>query len=265
MRFQLEPTMTDFTDSLTWQDALAAGRAGEALALYRRSQQIDDAVYEALDTLAAMQVALREKSYTRALRGVSKLEQRPDLLDWDGLEADLVRVQKGAEETGKSRVEDALSTLAPVAAPLLRAEVETLRGTVQVIDNRVDLAREHFENAVAADPKNYRAMTNLGNLALEAGDIDAAIAAYERALALNDSFGNAHHNLGVAYRRKGEVGKSVRALRKAQGASQKQLREEARETLQSGVSGGLAKYGRWLVYIVVAVVVFFLLRSRGVL
>ena len=86
---------------------------------------------------------------------------------------------------------------------------------------------------------------------------------YERALALNDTFGNAHHNLGVAYRRKGQVGKSVRALRKAQGASQKQIREEARESLRSGVGGGLAKYGRWLVYFVVAAALFLLLRSRG--
>ncbi len=253
----------DMTDPFTWQDALNEGRAGEALAQYRRSENLDEAVYETLDALAAMQAALREKGYTRALRAL-RVERRPDFLDWAGLEADLLRVQKGAEEVGKNRVDEALAVLAPIDTPLLRAEVETLRGTALVIDNQVERARASFERALAADPKNYRAMTNLGNLALEAGDVDAAIAAYERALGLNDTFGNAHHNLGVAYRRKGQVGKSVRALRKAQGASQKQLREEARETLRSGVGGGIAKYGRWLVYLVIAVAVFLLLRSRGI-
>lgn len=259
----MNPSLQDETPS--WQTSLAEGRAGEALAHYRRAETQDEAVYEALDTLAAVQTALREKGYARALRAVRKLGVRPGFIDWSQLEADLVHLQTGAEQVAKSRVDEGLATLAPLGAALLRAEVETLRGTARVIDDRVDLARAHFENAVAADPKNYRAITNLGNLALEAGDVDAAIAAYERALALNDSFGNAHHNLGVAYRRKGNVGKSVRALRKAQGASQKQLREEARETLRGGVSGGFAKYGRWLLYLVVAVVVYFLLRSRGVL
>ena len=188
-------------ETSTWQDLLAQGRAVEALAQYRRSEMIDETVYEALDALATVQTALRDKGYARALRAVSKLEHRPDFIDWSRLEADLLRVQTGAAEVGKNRVEEALATLAPVTVPLLRAEVETLRGTVQVIDNDVESARAHFERAVAADSKNYRAITNLGNLALEAGDVDAAIQAYERALTLNDSFGNAHHNLGVAYRR----------------------------------------------------------------
>ena len=247
-----------------WQNALAEGRAGEALAQYRRSEGINEEVYDALDALAAMQAALRDKGYARAVRVLGKVENRPDFVDWAGLEADLLRVQRGAEEVGRNRVEEALLTLTSVDTLLLRAEAETLRGTALVIDNQVERARESFERALAADPKNYRAMTNLGNLALEAGDVDAAIAAYERALSLNDSFGNAHHNLGVAYRRKGQMGKSVRALRKAQSASQKQIREEARETLRGGVSAGTAKYGRWLVYLVVAVAVFLLLRSRGI-
>ena len=230
-------------ETSTWQALLAEGRAAEALAQYRRSENADETVYDTLDTLATMQNALREKGYARAVRALNKLERRPDLIDWDRLEADLLRVQTGAAEVGKNLVEEALATLSPVANPLLSAEVETLRGTAQVIDNQVELAKAHFERAVAADPKNYRAITNLGNLALEAGDVDAAIAAYEKALTLNDSFGNAHHNLGVAYRRKGQVGKSVRSLRKAQGASQKQLRDEARESLRGSVSGGLPNTG----------------------
>lgn len=257
--------MDKAVDEPSWQNLLDQGRATEALAQYRRSETVDEKVYETLSALATMQIALRDKGYARAVRVVSKLTPRPGFVDWSRLEADLLRVQEGAAEVSRSRVEEALSILAPVDAPLLRAEVETLRGTAQVINNEIDLARSHFECAVQIDPKNYRAITNLGNLALEAGDVDAAITAYERALSLNDSFGNAHHNLGVAYRRKGQVGKSVRALRKAQGASQKQIREEARENLRSGVTGGFAKYGRWLVYLVVAVVVFFLLRSRGIL
>lgn len=249
-----------------WQELLAQGRAGEAQAHYRLSEAPSGDTYDALKTLASVQEATREKSYAKALERLQRLETKPDLTDWDALKQNLDVIKDAAENLDKRRdPEAALTTLEPLNHPLLNAEAETLRGTANVLMNETDTARSHFERAVTLDPKHYRAITNLGNLALEAGQTDEAIQAYERSLKLNESFPNAHHNLGVAYRRKGQINKSVRHLRKAQNATQRQMREEARTTLRSGAGQSWSKYGRWVLYAVIAVAVFLALRATGTL
>ena len=258
--------MTDDTPTPTWRESLAQGRAGEALAHYRLSEVPSGDTYDALKTLADLQEALREKGYLRAVEKLNRLETKPDLTDWDTLTRDLEVLKNAAESLDKRRdPEAALSLLEPLNLPLLNAEADTLRGTANVLMNETEAATRHFEHAISLDPKHYRAITNLGNLALEAGRTDEAIAAYERSLKLNEAFPNAHHNLGVAYRRKGQINRSVRHLRKAQNANQRQMREEARTTLRSGAGQSWRKYGRWLVYAVIAVAAFLVLRSQGML
>ena len=250
----------------SWQDLLAQGRAGEAQAHYRLSEVPSGDTYDALKTLASVQEATREKSYAKALERLNRLETKPDLTDWDALAQQLEVLKDAAESLDKRRdPEAALTALEPLNHPLLNAEAETLRGTANVLMNKTETARNHFEQAVTLDPKHYRAITNLGNLALEAGQTDEAIAAYERSLKLNEAFPNAHHNLGVAYRRKGHINKSVRHLRKAQNATQRQMREEARTTLRSGAGQNWSKYGRWVLYAGVGIVIFLALRATGTL
>ncbi len=60
------------------------------------------------------------------------------------------------------------------------------------------------------------ALTNLGNLLLDAGDVDGAIARYERAIASDAEYAVAHLNLGAAYKRAGRIADAVRALRQAE-------------------------------------------------
>ena len=50
-------------------------------------------------------------------------------------------------------------------------------------------------------------MVNVGNLLLEAGEVDAAVARYRRRSSLDPDYPEAHHNLGVAYKR--QVGRRV--------------------------------------------------------
>ncbi|MEM6431466.1 MAG: tetratricopeptide repeat protein, partial [Deinococcota bacterium] len=90
---------------------------------------------------------------------------------------------------------------------------------------------------------------------------DDAISYYQAALRINENFSNAHHNLGVAYRRNGEIGKSVQSIRKAQRAMQQEDMTAARQTMAQSQR----KYGKWILYGVGAVVVYFILRARGVL
>jgi Tfp pilus assembly protein PilF len=58
-------------------------------------------------------------------------------------------------------------------------------------------------------------LVNLGNLSLEAGNLDAAQDWYERALRIDATYALAHHNLGVVYRKRGNLAASIRELRLA--------------------------------------------------
>ena len=152
-----------------------------------------------------------------------------------------------------------LSVLTSAHHPLLLGEAETLRGTALIYQNDTAGARAAFENALSYDAKHYRAITNLGNLALEHNQLEEAVLYYEKALKINEHFANAHHNLAVAYKRKGEVGKSVHALKQAQRASQQKMKEEARGMFKSPRA---TKYLRWLFFAGLALVVYFFVRNQ---
>ena len=245
-----------------WQAALSHGRAREALTLYLSLDTPDADIREDLRSLVKLREALREKAWGKAAGYIPNLSSKLEL-DTAALERDLTLLEQAGKALEKHRPDSATS-LSDITSPLLLGEAYTLLGTAAIYDNDLDEAKRYFELALENDPQHYRAHTNLGNLALESGDTDAAIAAYQKALKLNDQFANAHHNLGVAYRRKGQLNKSVRALRKAQNTSQRQLREDARESLKD-INPRLKRNLKWLLYGVVAVVVYFILRRQGVL
>jgi tetratricopeptide (TPR) repeat protein len=97
-----------------------------------------------------------------------------------------------------------------------RAFLLNKRGVARIGLARRDEAQEDFEAALRADAAHAPALTNLGNLLLEAGSLEAAIARYERAVASDPQYAIAYLNLGVAYKRAGRIAEGVRALRHAQ-------------------------------------------------
>ncbi len=249
-----------------WQEAINQGNAGEALKLYRVNDNSDDMIGRTLERLADIQSLLREKNVVKAKQLVVNHSKT---LDWaeqlfNELQPQLATLEEATKHLDKHHPENALELLQRVTSPLLLAEKETLRGTALIYHNDVTGAKAAFEKALAHDSQHYRAITNLGNLALESGKVDEAITRYEHALKLNETFANAHHNLAVAYRKKGQVSKSVSELKKAQRVSQQKLREDARQIFRGGLFRGQGrKYLRWLVYIAIAVIVFLFLRQRG--
>jgi len=91
-----------------------------------------------------------------------------------------------------------------------RALLELARGDAAAAD--AELAE-----ALAVYPACVPAMVNVANRLLEAGDLSGAIERYETAIRLDPDFPEAHHNLGVAYKRAGRRSDAVRELRRATG------------------------------------------------
>ena len=247
----------------SWQEALTRGRLAKAYKLYALQDNSDTATLEALNALTKIEVLIRSRSWNQVHRRRNRLESPPEILDWEKIKVQLNFLKASATALDRRNPEEALKELTNVTLPFLQAEVKTQRGTALIFMKNFAGADKEFREALALDPENYRALTNLGNMALEQNRIDEAIESYEKALKLNGDFGNAHHNLGIAYRRKGQVGKSVHSLKKAQRAGGRVDREEARATLSENSRGSTMKFLRWLGYAIILVVVFVFLRNRG--
>ncbi len=106
--------------------------------------------------------------------------------------------------------------LARTAKAAERAFLLNKRGVARIGLERRELARGDFAAALDAVAKYAPALTNLGNLLLEDGDLDGAIARYEAAIASDREYAIAYLNLGVALKKAGRLAEAVRALRQAQ-------------------------------------------------
>lgn len=250
-----------------WRSLLAIGRFGLAEQTYRLTGGDDLDLRSALAGLAEVEGSVRSKSLARAQRRLGEVQRTPaDLLDWAGLEADLATLVEATKAVDQREAESARASLGALRTELFLAEREALLGTIAVYEQDLDAARAHLAAALAVDPNHVRALTNRGNLKLEAGDVDGAIEDYQRAIKLDDSFANAHHNLGVAYRRKGQVGKSVSSLRRAQRLSGRRDAEEARATLAASGRGWTQRpWLRWLSLITLGAIIYWVLRNQGIL
>ncbi len=102
-----------------------------------------------------------------------------------------------------------------------RAFLLNKRGVACIGLKLPELARADFAAALAARAGYPPALTNLGNLLLEEGQVDAAIGKYESAIAGDPDYATAYLNLGVAYKRAGRFAEAVRALRHAQRLEQR--------------------------------------------
>lgn len=254
-----------------WQAELKAGHTAAALGRYHHAERLDEEVLAALKVLHDVRRHLRAKRWAKAKRALTDIEAMPESV------ANIVDVEQVAQQletlgaTNKlldqHNPEVALERLEYVTSPLLLAEAQTQRGTAYIFLDEAAQAKAAFAAALEHDPKHYRALTNRGNLSLEENEVDEAIAAYEAALRIHEDFANAHHNLGVAYRRKGQIDKSVRSIRRAQKAMRREDAEDAKGSLSGALSsfGGRlgTRRGRYTLYAVVAVVLFLWLRLQG--
>ena len=111
---------------------------------------------------------------------------------------------------------DANANSADVPSPHERAFLLNKRGVARAAMQQATSARDDFAAALACVANYAPALTNLGNLMFEEGDVDAAIALYESAILADAQYVNAHLNLGIAHKRAGRLDEGVRSLRRAQ-------------------------------------------------
>jgi len=125
----------------------------------------------------------------------------------------------GARELDRGRLDRAEAafaealTVARTAAEV--AAVHNKRAVIAIHRRERERAIDELIAALEADPRCAAAITTVGNLLLEDGDVDEAVAHYEFAILVDDGYAPAYHNLGVAFHRSGRRGDAVRMLRKA--------------------------------------------------
>ena len=130
-------------------------------------------------------------------------------------------LERGSRALRLGRLEEAAdafdAALAAAATPKDRAIAMNRGALVTLARGDRAAAAAAFAAALDEFAACVPAMVNLANLALEAGDVEAAVARYEAAIALDPDYPEAHHNLGVAYKRLGRRRDAVRELRRATG------------------------------------------------
>jgi tetratricopeptide (TPR) repeat protein len=107
--------------------------------------------------------------------------------------------------------------LAAASGDRERALAHNKRALVALARGDRPAAQTALDEALRIHPACVPAMVNAGNLLLEAGDLAGAIARFEAAIVLDPDYPEAHHNLGVAFRRAGRRSDAVRELRRATG------------------------------------------------
>ncbi|ADV68345.1 tetratricopeptide repeat protein [Deinococcus maricopensis] len=252
-----------------WTAPLSTRDAPRAHALALQAGA-DAALTAALDDLVALQEAVRARAYLQAHAHLTRY--RADLDDtsdaptlWahadpDALHAAVTALQDvdGARITDPADLE---ARLAPALEnPWTRAEALNVQGVLYALGGDVTDARAAFQAALDLDARHYRALTNLGNLDLEAGAYADAERQYRAALALHKDYPGAHHNLAVALRKQKRMGESLRSFKTGQRLAGRQERERTRVEMQaqSGKLSGALPRNR-LVWIAGAAVVGVLL------
>lgn len=261
-------------DGLNLPDLLELVRQGEwrrALAV-SRLQPAEVPVQEALSAINGVQEAIRARRYPAARRylaeyracvqdaATGELSVIRRQLDPGALEAALSAIGSTEQEAEPEALADSLAPA--LALPLTRAEALNMQGVLCILHDQREQARAFFEQAMQADPSHYRALTNLGNLELEAGQYPQAEDIYRQVIKLNPEYDGGHHNLGVALRRQGKVSQAVSAIRRGQRLSLKRTREDAdAEMKEQFGSNPMFKWLRWALFAVVALLLYVSVRG----
>lgn len=232
---EIQKNLEQHLEKREWEAALGKLRALELVG------QHDPELERALLLITDFMDALRAKNYVGAAKTATDGWQRLGITQ-DGLEPALAALLEAEANwrIGESKVRAALTQA--LLHPLTRAEAENQLGVLQAVLENRDAARSHFQAALAADPRHYRAMTNLGNLELEAGHLQEAESRYREVIRLNPDYSVVYNNLAAVMRKQGKRSESVGYLKKAQSLSVREIRGDTRGTSVGKVKNPLSDW-----------------------
>ncbi len=241
---------------LDWRDSLRRHAFEEALGRQRALGligQSDPEILTMLEQIIDCQSAIRSGDYVAARKSVHP--------GWTELEPGLNSSAQAVEWIASGQAKQYEQAL-ELAHPLALADAHNSLGKLAV---NTDIAKseDHFKRALEADPKHHRALTNLGNIELERGEVAQAIARYREAIKLSPEYATAHNNLAAALRRSGKLSESVAALKRSQRLAVKQVSAATRgsATGTGGVQSVFKSLGNPLVrYAILAGIAFVIYR-----
>ncbi len=188
-------------------DALAQGRAGDAVAHYRRALSVAPDVVEIHHNLTAALAQLQclDEAADIARQG---LAWRPDYAPLHVALANILSQGDGTESARKHygkalRQEPELASAWSGMAGLLMAE------------GFYEKALEHYRKALLLNPKNIVCINNLAICQLNLGRHHEALALYRDLVMLDPNLGSSHNNLGQVLQGLGRHDEAVMAFRRA--------------------------------------------------
>jgi tetratricopeptide (TPR) repeat protein len=106
----------------------------------------------------------------------------------------------------------AVVTLNPQRAGNWELLASTYRAIIPFAEGADQFAVQTYNQSIVLDPINPNLRIALGGLHYALGDYDTAIRVFELATFTKPDHANAHYNLAVAYREKGDIQKSVNEI-----------------------------------------------------
>lgn len=183
------------------------GRYREAISQFRRYAQVAPSELEKSRGYGGMsEVYLRSADFGRAEEAANKEMRSEKLHSWQSL---VIALQRGEAAKAK-KLEEQLFADWPYTnrgARLSHRLKYYYRGYLELKSGRAADAIENFREALKHRPPywNYDIFEDcLANAYLELGQLDEAIAEYERVLSINPNYPFAHYHLGQAYEQKGD-------------------------------------------------------------
>jgi arylsulfatase A-like enzyme/Flp pilus assembly protein TadD len=204
----------DFTPAYVYlsQTLVSLGRVQDAVRTLDDGVRENPASYALLSTLGMLLVMNRmdERAETVLERALAVIDFDPDA--WNNLGGVLMR--KGNQEGALECFERAVSLDARFIPAYLNIGLLRLNRYFGRGRDPEDLASalENLRQAVILDPGLHEALRALGSASMASGNVDEAIAAWEKAVAAEPRDDFSTYNLGLAYLRKGEKAKALRSF-----------------------------------------------------
>ena len=104
----------------------------------------------------------------------------------------------------ENNIKEAFNVLLSIPEDNRTSENWLLMGNIMQDESRIEDAEMFYNHAIAADPKNYKAHYNLGNIYLSQDKNELAVTEFKKAVRYKSDFAYGYYNIGCAYLKMGK-------------------------------------------------------------